>query len=54
MLLKVRTDDTRALERLLAHLYEITGVEATRTYIVLSTHLERPVQPDSTTDWQVG
>jgi Lrp/AsnC family transcriptional regulator, leucine-responsive regulatory protein len=53
MLLKVRTEDTRALERLLAHLYEITGVVATRTYIVLSTYLERPVQPDSTTDRQV-
>jgi hypothetical protein len=30
---------TGALERLLAHLYEITGVVATHTYIVLSTYL---------------
>ncbi|MFB5744998.1 Lrp/AsnC family transcriptional regulator [Cedecea sp. S5-13] len=51
MLLKVRTEDSRALEALLAHLYEINGVVATRTYIVLSTYLERPVQPGITRDW---
>ncbi|EPF17007.1 Leucine-responsive regulatory protein [Cedecea davisae] len=51
MLLKVRTEDSHALEALLAHLYEINGVLATRTYIVLSTYLERPVQPGITSDW---
>jgi DNA-binding Lrp family transcriptional regulator len=48
MLLKIRTKDTLTLERLISHLYQIPGVEATRTYIVLSTYMERPVQPEST------
>ena len=51
MLLKVRTEDSRALEGLLARLYDTPGVIRTRSYIVLSTHLERPVQPDITKDW---
>ncbi|MCL9782042.1 Lrp/AsnC family transcriptional regulator [Vibrio sp. S4M6] len=45
MLLKIRTENTRTLETLLSDLFKISGVEATRTYIVLSTYLERPVQP---------
>lgn len=51
MLLKVRTENSRALEGLLARIYDVPGVVATRSYIVLSTHLERPVQPDTTKDW---
>ncbi len=51
MLLKVRTADSRALEGLLARIYDTPGVLRTRSYIVLSTHLERPVQADTTTDW---
>lgn len=51
MLLKVRTEDTRALESLLSHLFELPGVVSTRTYVVLSTYLERPVQPEITTEW---
>jgi Lrp/AsnC family transcriptional regulator, leucine-responsive regulatory protein len=51
MLLKVRTENSRALEGLLARIYEVPGVVATRSYIVLSTHMERPVQPDSTKEW---
>jgi Lrp/AsnC family transcriptional regulator, leucine-responsive regulatory protein len=51
MLLKVRTEDSRALEGLLARLYDTPGVVRTRSYVVLSTQLERPVQPDVTTDW---
>ena len=51
MLLKVRTEDTRALEGLLARLYETPGVTSTRSYVVLSTYLERPVQPGITTEW---
>lgn len=45
MLLKIRTQNTRTLEKLLSDLFKISGVEATRTYIVLSTYLERTVQP---------
>jgi DNA-binding Lrp family transcriptional regulator len=51
MLLKVRTESTHALEGLLARLYDTPGVKATRSYVVLSTYLERPVQPGVTRDW---
>ena len=51
MLLKVRTEDTRALEGLLARLYDTPGVTSTRSYVVLSTYLERPVQPEITAEW---
>ena len=51
MLLKVRAKDTRALEGLLARLYDTPGVMTTRSYVVLSTYLERPVQPGSTKVW---
>jgi Lrp/AsnC family transcriptional regulator, leucine-responsive regulatory protein len=51
MLLKVRTEDSRALEGLLARIYDAPGVVTTRTYVVLSTHLERPAQADSTVSW---
>ena len=39
------------LEGLLARLYDTPGVKATRSYVVLSTYLERPVQPATTSDW---
>ncbi|MBN9219058.1 MAG: Lrp/AsnC family transcriptional regulator [Mesorhizobium sp.] len=51
VLLKVRTEDTRALEGLLSRLYETPGVTTTRSYVVLSTYLERPVQPGVTAQW---
>lgn len=44
MLLKVRCASSRALEALLARLYAIPGVKSARSYVVLSTYLERPVQ----------
>jgi Lrp/AsnC family transcriptional regulator, leucine-responsive regulatory protein len=44
MLLKVRCASSSALEALLARLYAMPGVSSTRSYIVLSTYLERPVQ----------
>lgn len=53
MLLKVRTDGPQALEQLLGHLYATPGVKATRSYVVLSTYLERPVQAEKTEDWPV-
>lgn len=53
MLLKVRAENTKALEALLAHLYATPGVSATRSYIALSTQLERPVQPGITQSWAV-
>lgn len=51
MLLKVRTEDSRALEGLLARIYDVPGVIRTRSYVVLSTHMERPVQPGITREW---
>jgi DNA-binding Lrp family transcriptional regulator len=48
LLLKVRCASTAALEDLLARLYGVPGVKATRSHIVLSTYLERPAQPDIT------
>lgn len=51
MLLKVRTRDTRDLESLLSKLYATPGVKATRSYVVLSTYLERPVQAGVTENW---
>jgi Lrp/AsnC family leucine-responsive transcriptional regulator len=51
MLLKVRAENTHALEGLLARLYDTPGVKATRSYVVLSTYLERPVQPGKTSQW---
>lgn len=53
MLLKVRTSGTQALEHLLAQLYAAPGVKATRSYVVLSTYLERPVQAETTQEWPV-
>jgi Lrp/AsnC family leucine-responsive transcriptional regulator len=51
MLIKVRTEDSRALEGLLARIYDVPGVVGTRSYIVLSTQLERPVQAGITKEW---
>ena len=51
MLLKVRAENTHALEGVLARLYDTPGVLATRSYVVLSTYLERPTQPGITTSW---
>jgi Lrp/AsnC family transcriptional regulator, leucine-responsive regulatory protein len=51
VILKVRTADSHALEGLLAQLYAVPGVRGTTSYIVLSTYLERPVQPQITEQW---
>lgn len=44
MLLKVRCASGPALEALLARLYAAPGVRSTRSYVVLSTYLERTTQ----------
>nr|WP_299476360.1 Lrp/AsnC family transcriptional regulator [uncultured Roseibium sp.] len=51
LIIKVRTRDSHALEQLLAQIYELPGVTGTKSYVVLSTFLERPVQADTTEDW---
>jgi len=51
LLLKVRTQDSRALEGLLARIYDLPNVIRTRCYVVLSTQMERPVQAGVTKEW---
>jgi DNA-binding Lrp family transcriptional regulator len=51
MIIKVRTADAHALELLLSQLYQLAGVRTTKSYITLSTFLERPVQAEVTGDW---
>ncbi len=50
MMLKVRVAGSTALEGLLHRLYDIDGVQGTRSYVVLSTYLERPPLPQITPD----
>ncbi len=51
MILKVRTRDAHALELFLAQLYQFSGVRTTKSYIVLSTFLERSMQAGITQEW---
>lgn len=44
MILKVRMESTQAMEALLARLYALPEVVSTKSYVALSTYLERPVQ----------
>jgi Lrp/AsnC family transcriptional regulator, leucine-responsive regulatory protein len=48
VMLKIRPRDTEALEDFLAYVRAIEGVEGTRSYIVLSTYLEREPSPEPT------
>lgn len=50
LLLKVRARDTQGLESVLSVIYGLPGVVRTRSNIVLSTYLERPVQPEVTAE----
>jgi len=43
VLLKVKTDNTSSLERLISTIRSIEGVARTETMVVLSTHIERAV-----------
>jgi len=45
VLLKVRTRDTRSFERLLARIHAIDQIIGTRSYIALTTYLERGPSP---------
>jgi DNA-binding Lrp family transcriptional regulator len=44
LIVKARVASSRALEGLLAMIYDVPGVRSTRSYVALSTFLERPVQ----------
>lgn len=45
VMLKVRAQDTESLEELLGKVQDIDGVEGTRSYVVLSTFVERGPDP---------
>jgi DNA-binding Lrp family transcriptional regulator len=51
VILKVRTASAHAMEQFLSQLYVLPGVRSTRSFVVLSTYLERPVQPLVTAEW---
>jgi DNA-binding Lrp family transcriptional regulator len=48
MMMKVRMADSRAMEMMLEKLYALPEVISTKSYVVLSTYLERPVQAHTT------
>ncbi|MEX0300952.1 MAG: Lrp/AsnC family transcriptional regulator [Leisingera sp.] len=54
LILKVRVASPKALEGLLARVYEVECVRGTRTHMVLSTHLDRPVQAGVTEELTAG
>ena len=51
VILKVRTADAQALEHFLSQLYVLPGVRGTKSFVVLSTYLERGVQAEVTATW---
>ena len=51
VILKVRTANADAMERFLAQVYALPGVRATRSYVVLTTYLDRPIQAEITQEW---
>ncbi len=46
MLMKVRMESSDAMEKLLERLYALPEIVSTKSYVVLSTYLERPVQAE--------
>lgn len=51
VIMKVRTANAQALEEFLAQLYVLPGVKGTKSYVVLSSYLERGVQAEVTAQW---
>lgn len=51
VILKVRTENPDAMEKFLAQLYALPGVRGTKSYVVLTTYLDRPVQAEITNNW---
>jgi Lrp/AsnC family leucine-responsive transcriptional regulator len=51
MILKVRTESPQALEHLLGQIHSVPGVKGTKSFIALSTYLDRPVQAEVTEAW---
>lgn len=51
MIMKIRTENADAMEQFLAQLYALPGVRGTKSYVVLTTYLDRPIQAEITKDW---
>lgn len=51
MIIKVRTANPQALEHLLGQIHSVARVKGTKSFIALSTYLDRPVQAEVTTGW---
>ena len=51
VIFKVRTESPRALEAFLSQVHAVPGVTGTKSYVALSSYLERPVQAEMTSDW---
>lgn len=51
VIMKVRTANAQAMEQFLSQLHILPGVRSTRSFVVLSTYLERPVQAHVTAPW---
>lgn len=51
VIMKVRAESPHHLELFLSQLYTVPGVTATRSYMVLSTYLERPMPAERTREW---
>lgn len=51
LLLKIRTTGPQDLENLLEMLYHTRGIRGTKSEIVLSTYIDRPVQAEVTLEW---
>lgn len=52
VVLKVRTASAQAMEDFLSKLYALPSVRGTKSFVVLSTYIDRPVQAGITLDWQ--
>lgn len=51
LLLKLRTAGPQEMENLLSLLYHTKGIRGTKSEIVLSTYIDRPVQAEVTQHW---
>lgn len=51
IILKVRVADSDALELLLRQIHALDSVVSTKTFVALSSYLDRPVSAGVTTDW---
>lgn len=51
IILKVRLADSNALEALLRQIHALESVISTKTFMALSSYVERPTQAEVTDDW---